>query len=92
MESQQSSIINVEILSIIMVSIGVWGYWYFEKAWFRIFFAELFGAGILTAVLPLALFLERRIIKKNDTIRNTIKRMPIIRSIATKKFRYNRKT
>ena len=63
METKSQSIINIEILSIIIASIGVFGYWYLRETvpWYRILFAELFGAGILTAVLPLAIFLEDKL-------------------------------
>ena len=65
MENEQKTFISIEIMSVLTVSIGIFGYWYWRDTnpWYRIFFAELFGAGILTALLPLAIFLEGKIIR-----------------------------
>lgn len=65
-QNNNKTIISIEILSTIIVSVGIFGYWYYRNTnvWFRILFAELFGAGILTAILPLAIYLEDKIIKK----------------------------
>lgn len=81
MEKETKTIINIEFLSIIIVSIGVFGYWYYRDTtvWFRILFAELFGAGILTALLPLAIYFEGNI------IRNRFRHLEVI----IKKFKPN---